>query len=794
MTQWADSLKDLGQVLDVPTYTSETAPALVKLGTVNDKLVGVFIKTAVKGLIWYSPKTIDIASGSTKTWDDLKALAAANKTKADATWCMGVESGAASGWPGTDWIEDIVLRQAGADVYDQWVKNEIPFTDPQIAGAFDTLGEILLNPEYVNAGIGDVVSINSTPFGADIATAVVDGTCPMTHQASFFDGFLTDAGGNVAEDGDVWAFITPGEEAGASAVLDSGDPAVRGLQGAIDRARVRALDGAARAADNTLAAFAQTCHTALVDEKPERTGAGSYARLAEHCRELHLQWQETPLRPRLPALEGRMAQYGVYETVCGVKTHTPDDLAGIFFNAEQLHQAATLSRRAFEGAHDALDDRLRAFRKHCTGERSTLLKEVIKEEADAARATYNDLSVRLQQALQKSAEVAAACDTLLIGNPLAQARGPGSPADLAQGPQAALPKADRSLIDDARRAAGAAREQREQPIELPAHDVPQQALRTQQGGLAVLQQMELTAETAADVLTCFNLLFETLGTTPPEAQPALVDAHADAMEQRALMLQKAVRDHYTTSDAVSDSELFGLMEDSQAMLRADQRLARRMHMSLRTLADLLDEREFAQELLGELEQKRQPALELADRPEFTGAAHSAISKVLAEGMKSVEQDLLEERSKIPREAWKVEQCRHNITAAAMDVKIRNEGALIQAQLLLALPDHRPEHRKMVADVFEKLTRLSKTLKELGTTSEHGDRYLEQYDVNEKVRRKLVELKLKLASLDTAPTGTAAAGSSGADEPAARPSGATPAPAETSKGDKSSRRRRQARRR
>ena len=120
MTEWADSLVDLGTVLDTATYNSETAAPLVQLGTVNGKLVGVFIKTAVKGLIWYSPKTIDIASGSTATWDDLQALAAANKDKADATWCIGIESGAASGWPGTDWIEDIVLRQAGPDVYNSW--------------------------------------------------------------------------------------------------------------------------------------------------------------------------------------------------------------------------------------------------------------------------------------------------------------------------------------------------------------------------------------------------------------------------------------------------------------------------------------------------------------------------------------------------------------------------------------------------------------------------------------------------------------------------------------------------
>ncbi|MEO8570922.1 MAG: extracellular solute-binding protein, partial [Chloroflexota bacterium] len=101
MTQWADSLVDLGGVLDVPTYTSETAPALVTLGTVNSKLVGVFIKTAVKGLMWYDPKTVDFSTPPA-TWDALQAALTTNKAKAASPWCLGIESGAASGWPGTD--------------------------------------------------------------------------------------------------------------------------------------------------------------------------------------------------------------------------------------------------------------------------------------------------------------------------------------------------------------------------------------------------------------------------------------------------------------------------------------------------------------------------------------------------------------------------------------------------------------------------------------------------------------------------------------------------------------------
>jgi alpha-glucoside transport system substrate-binding protein len=192
--------------------------------TVNDTLYGAPLMASVKGFIWYSPKTFAENGWEVPTtWDELMTLSQTIADSGTKPWCAGFGSDAATGWPGTDWVEDLVLRQAGTDVYDQWVNHEIPFTDPAIKSAFDSVGAILKNPDFVNAGIGDVQSINSTPFGADVAAAVVDGKCPMTHQASFYDGFLTDAGGTVAEDGDVWAFITPAEEAGASAVTGGGE-------------------------------------------------------------------------------------------------------------------------------------------------------------------------------------------------------------------------------------------------------------------------------------------------------------------------------------------------------------------------------------------------------------------------------------------------------------------------------------------------------------------------------------------------------------------------------------------
>ncbi|MGV8895299.1 MAG: ABC transporter substrate-binding protein [Rhodoglobus sp.] len=195
--------------------------------TTNDTLYGAPLMASVKGFVWYSPaKFAEWGVEVPTTYQELLDLTKTIQGKiGSAPWCVGFGSDAATGWPGTDWVEDLVLREAGPDVYDQWVAHEIPFNDPAIASAFDSVGEILLNPDYVNAGFGDVKSINTTPFG-DPARALGDGSCALHHQASFYDGFIQDpANGNatVGPDADIWAFITPGTEAGAPAVTGGGE-------------------------------------------------------------------------------------------------------------------------------------------------------------------------------------------------------------------------------------------------------------------------------------------------------------------------------------------------------------------------------------------------------------------------------------------------------------------------------------------------------------------------------------------------------------------------------------------
>jgi len=103
-------------------------------------------------------------------------------------WAVGLESGAASGWPGTDWIEDIMLRTAGPAIYDKWVAHEIPWTHPQVKKAFEYFGQIVLNPKLVLGGITGALTTN---FGDSPSALFTKPPQAFLHrQATFIQGFI----------------------------------------------------------------------------------------------------------------------------------------------------------------------------------------------------------------------------------------------------------------------------------------------------------------------------------------------------------------------------------------------------------------------------------------------------------------------------------------------------------------------------------------------------------------------------------------------------------------------------
>ena len=177
-------------------------------GTINDQFLGVPNNADFKSLVWYSPKTFaDKGYTVPETWEDLQALQDQIVAAGEKPWCIGIESGEATGWQVTDWLEEYVLRTAGPDVYDQWVSHEVLFSDPQIADALAQVAEVIKNPEMVNAGFGDVSSIASTQFNA-VASKITDGSCTLTRQAANF-GSNYDDSVTVGPDGDINAFYFP---------------------------------------------------------------------------------------------------------------------------------------------------------------------------------------------------------------------------------------------------------------------------------------------------------------------------------------------------------------------------------------------------------------------------------------------------------------------------------------------------------------------------------------------------------------------------------------------------------
>ena len=196
-----------GVVANVDEYWSE---AWKGYGSVDGTLFAAPMGANVKSYVWYSPTAFAEAGYEIpQTFDELIELSDTIAATGAKPWCAGIESGEATGWVGTDWTEDLVLRDAGVEVYDQWIAHEIPFNDPAIVSAVDKVGSILKNEAYVNAGYGDVRSIVTTSF-QDGGLPILTGDCFMHRQASFYANQWPD-GTDVSEDGDVFAFYFPGD-------------------------------------------------------------------------------------------------------------------------------------------------------------------------------------------------------------------------------------------------------------------------------------------------------------------------------------------------------------------------------------------------------------------------------------------------------------------------------------------------------------------------------------------------------------------------------------------------------
>ncbi|WP_206601914.1 ABC transporter substrate-binding protein [Oceaniglobus indicus] len=177
-------------------------------------------KIDVKSLVWYVPEAFDEAGYDIpETMEDLKALTQQIADDGETPWCIGLGSGAATGWPATDWVEDLMLRTQPPETYDKWVTNEIPFDDPAVVGAIEEYGFFARNDAFVNGGSSAVANTDFRDSPGGLFTFPPE--CYMHHQATFIPTFFPE-GTEMGEDVDFFYFPAYAEKDLGKPVLGAG--------------------------------------------------------------------------------------------------------------------------------------------------------------------------------------------------------------------------------------------------------------------------------------------------------------------------------------------------------------------------------------------------------------------------------------------------------------------------------------------------------------------------------------------------------------------------------------------
>jgi alpha-glucoside transport system substrate-binding protein len=201
-------------------------PGWANLATKGGKTYGLPVSANVKSLVWYNPANFK-AAGLTvpKTDADMTKLTNTIKSKKlGYPWCIGIESGGATGWAATDWMEEYVLRYGGEAEYTAWWKGKLAWSSPTVQKAAKKFADVALTTGNVNGG-GKAIA--ATGFGTTASLFAKDkNKCFMMRQGSFITDFFPDAikaqykANNFAN---VGVFKLPAPAGTTDAVLGGGD-------------------------------------------------------------------------------------------------------------------------------------------------------------------------------------------------------------------------------------------------------------------------------------------------------------------------------------------------------------------------------------------------------------------------------------------------------------------------------------------------------------------------------------------------------------------------------------------
>lgn len=183
-------------------------PGAYEVGVVDDVRYGVWYRVAVKSLVWYPPAAFETAGYELPTtFDELLALSRTIAADGTPPWCLGIEDFGSTGWVGTDWIEDLVLRLHGPEIYDAWAAGEVPFSDPRIAAAFDAFAAIALAPGKVAGGTRAALT---TPALEALWPMLDDPPCCLLSRQASFQSTNLPPDTTLGPEGDLDVFVLPG--------------------------------------------------------------------------------------------------------------------------------------------------------------------------------------------------------------------------------------------------------------------------------------------------------------------------------------------------------------------------------------------------------------------------------------------------------------------------------------------------------------------------------------------------------------------------------------------------------
>ncbi|MFE0332376.1 ABC transporter substrate-binding protein, partial [Streptomyces sp. NPDC058960] len=210
----------LDDVLDLPALQKSMTAGTLDVAKVNGKTYGLMVSMNVKGLVFYPKKAFEAAGYTApKTLDELNALTEKIKADGKTPWCLGIESGTATGWPATDWFENLILKYGGVAKYNDWISHKIKFDSPLVRQAAAQFQKIAFTDGNV---LGGRKSIASNAFGtAGNPMFNSKPGCYMYQQGSFITGFFPKAVQKNL-DSEVGVFGLPPATAGGENPVEGG--------------------------------------------------------------------------------------------------------------------------------------------------------------------------------------------------------------------------------------------------------------------------------------------------------------------------------------------------------------------------------------------------------------------------------------------------------------------------------------------------------------------------------------------------------------------------------------------